>query len=93
MPRQCATSGFSLQYPHNPRLQFIHCLVMCTPRRDCSNSSRFGKFVEVKLGAIGSAGVQGANVRNYLLERSRVTMIDDKEVGQSALGVVAVGGC
>lgn len=44
-----------------------------------NNSSRFGKFIEIKI-APGSGGVCGARILNYLLEKSRVTIIDDKEV-------------
>ncbi|CAA6664655.1 unnamed protein product [Spirodela intermedia] len=41
------------------------------------NSSRFGKFVEIQFDASGR--ISGAAIRTYLLERSRVVKIADRE--------------
>ncbi|XP_020571362.1 protein OPAQUE1-like [Phalaenopsis equestris] len=41
------------------------------------NSSRFGKFVEIQFNANGR--ISGAAIRTYLLERSRVVQISDRE--------------
>ncbi|MED6220130.1 hypothetical protein PIB30_041902 [Stylosanthes scabra] len=42
-----------------------------------SNSSRFGKFVEIQFDKYGR--ISGAAIRTYLLERSRVCQISDPE--------------
>ena len=47
-----------------------------TVRND--NSSRFGKYVEIRFGADDGA-LLGAAVKTYLLERSRVVHVNDPE--------------
>jgi myosin heavy subunit len=46
-----------------------------TERND--NSSRFGRFMELHIGAFG--GIQAGTVQSYLLEKSRVVGAAEKE--------------